>query len=139
MKERLRRTHEGIIQRCLNPNNDRFKDYGGRGITICDEWLKFDNFELWSLSHGYDESLTIDRIDNEGNYEPSNCKFSTKKEQSRNTRRNRVYEINGVSKTLVEIAEELNMNYSSLRKRLVRGWTIEKAMSIQCGEFNGAR
>lgn len=64
-------------QRCLNPNNGNYKYYGARGITICDEWLKFENFAKWALENGYSEKLSIDRIDNDGNYEPLNCRFTT--------------------------------------------------------------
>jgi len=81
-------------QRILNPKNKRFKDYGGRGIIICPEWTDmengFINFKDWSLSNGYIEGLTINRIDNNGNYEPNNCNWITNKENNRNTRRSKV-------------------------------------------------
>ena len=81
---RLYHIWESMKQRCLNSNNKRYKDYGGRGITICDEWLEFIPFRDWSLSNGYADNLTIDRINNNGNYEPSNCRFLSKKENNRN-------------------------------------------------------
>lgn len=78
----------GMKTRCYNENNKDFKDYGGRGIKICDDWLSdFKNFYDWAISNGYQDDLTIDRIDVNGNYEPSNCKWSTRAEQSRNQRR----------------------------------------------------
>jgi len=70
-------------QRCNNVNNDRYQDYGGRGIIVCEEWLDYKTFESWAYSNGWKQGLTIDRIDNEGNYEPSNCQFITREENTR--------------------------------------------------------
>jgi hypothetical protein len=84
---RMYRVWKNMRGRCLNANNPRYKDYGGRGITICDEWIRsFDAFREWALSNGYSESLTIDRINNDGNYEPGNCRFATYKQQAQNQR-----------------------------------------------------
>ena len=69
-------------QRCLNPNNTAYKFYGGRGITICDEWLDFNNFYNWAMANGYSDSLTIDRINNDGNYNPDNCRWTTRSIQN---------------------------------------------------------
>lgn len=77
--------------RCYNPNATRYKDWGGRGITICDEWKNnFQAFYDWAMSNGYADDLTIDRINNDGNYEPSNCRWATRSEQMQNTRRGRL-------------------------------------------------
>lgn len=85
----------GIKGRCFNPKNSRYKDYGGRGITVCDEWLDkkqgFVNFYKWAMANGFSEELTIDRINVDGNYEPNNCRWITKKEQNWNTTRNLKY------------------------------------------------
>lgn len=77
----------GMKSRCYNPNVQKYKDYGGRGIKICEEWLDdFQAFYDWAMSHGYTDALSIDRIDVDGNYEPSNCRWATAKEQRHNRR-----------------------------------------------------
>ena len=77
-------------QRILNPNSQAYKDYGGRGITICNDWLEFIPFRDWSLSNGYKDNLQINRMENDSNYEPSNCNFVTPKENSRNRRSTKI-------------------------------------------------
>lgn len=87
-KSRLYFIWKNMRQRCLNPNNPRFKDYGARNITVCDEWLKsYELFRDWALSHGYEERLTLDRVNNDQGYSPSNCRWATYKEQNNNRRK----------------------------------------------------
>lgn len=85
---RLYRIYYGMLSRCNNANYEAYKHYGARGIKVCNEWAgNFQAFQVWALSHGYDDSLTIDRINNDGDYEPSNCRWTTMKVQSNNRHR----------------------------------------------------
>lgn len=122
---RLYRIWCGIKQRCLNINSPAYKDYGGRGIEICHEWnIDFMNFYNWAIANGYNDNLSIDRINVNGNYEPNNCRWSTMKEQNRNRRDNRFIEINGVNKTISEWVEKFNITYKVFYRHLKNG-TLE--------------
>ncbi|MCL2377816.1 MAG: AP2 domain-containing protein [Defluviitaleaceae bacterium] len=85
-RNKIYNSWRGMKERCLNPNNMHYENYGGRGIRICDEWLNASNFIAWALKNGYKEGLTVDRINNDGNYEPSNCRWTTHGEQAKNRR-----------------------------------------------------
>lgn len=117
-----------ITQRCYNKNCKSFKHYGKRGITMCDEWLHdFMAFYNWSMANGYDNSLTIDRIDVNGNYEPNNCRLVDMKQQERNKRNNRKFTYNGETHCITERCEILGINYRTFKSRFYKyGWTIEK-------------
>jgi hypothetical protein len=116
--------------RCFTPTNKDYSNYGGRGITVCKEWDEFSNFRDWALSNGYADNLTLDRIDVNGNYEPSNCRWVTQKEQMRNVRCNVYATYKGETKLLIEWAEETGIGYNTLRSRyLRRGWSIEKSLT----------
>lgn len=119
--------------RVLNPNHPQYKDYGGRGITICDEWLNdkdgSSNFFKWAESSGYEEGLTLDRIDVDGDYEPSNCKWSTMQEQCFNRRSNVKYTFKGETKTATEWSLSLGGSSSLVRERIRHGWSIERALT----------
>jgi hypothetical protein len=117
--DRLYKTHQGMKARCYNSNSDSYKYYGGRGITICDEWRNsYKAFKEWAINNGYRDDLTIDRIDVNGNYEPSNCRWITNKEQQRNKRTNHLIECNGDIKPLCEWAEIYGINAETIVCRI---------------------
>lgn len=117
-------------KRCSSPNDPAFKYYGGREITVCVEWEKsFVAFRDWALSNGYADNLTIDRIDVNGNYCPENCRWADVQTQMNNTRRNHTITFNGETHTLSEWSRLSGINYMSLKTRLRRGWTIERALT----------
>ena len=125
---RLYRIWKNMKNRCNNPNGQDYKYYGGRGITVCSEWnYDYDTFKKWALSSGYENTLTIDRIDTDGNYEPSNCRWSTRKEQANNMRSNHIIVYNNKEYTMTEFAEEYNICYGYL-KRALKEKTIDEFM-----------
>ncbi len=128
---RIYRIWKGIKQRCINVKHNFYKDYGGRGITICDEWRNdFQAFYDWAITHGYSDDLTIDRINNDGNYEPSNCRWTTNKTQQRNKRTNHLVMYKGEIHTIAEWSEIFDIPYNALYLRLVvRNWSVEKAFT----------
>lgn len=116
--------------RCLNRKNEHYNDYGGRGITICQEWLDdFMNFYNWAIENGYSDDLSIDRINVNGNYEPSNCRWVCETTQANNKRNNKIVEYKGQKKTIHQLAKENNVNYSCLRWRIENGWDIDEALN----------
>ena len=116
--------------RCYDEKNIAYHRYGGRGITICDEWKNdVKAFYDWAMANGYKDSLTIDRIDNDGNYCPENCRWVTRKEQNNNRRDNHKLTFNGKTQSIPEWAEELGLTYGGLYDRLYRGWPIEKVLA----------
>lgn len=121
-RERLYSTYSKMKQRCYNKNNKDYNYYGGRGILICDEWLDKENgyeiFREWSLNNGYTDDLTIDRIDVNGNYKPSNCRWVDMKTQMNNTRQNHMITYNGKTQSLTMWSEELDIPYSTLKEAI---------------------
>ena len=116
--------------RCYNTNCKRYKDYGGRGITVCDEWkYKFINFYNWAEINKYKNYLSIDRINNDGNYNPDNCRWTTAKEQSRNSRRLNLITVNGETRCLTDWSERTGINRTTISWRLNRNWDIDKLFS----------
>jgi hypothetical protein len=109
--KRLYEIWKSMNERCNTKTSSSYVYYGARGIKICDEWKEFPAFREWSLSHGYTDKLTIDRINNDGNYEPINCRWATAKEQARNTSRTRYATIMGVTKPFIEWCELLGLDY----------------------------
>lgn len=126
---RIRTIWVNMKQRCENPNNPNYKYYGDRGITVCKEWQNLETFYEWANSNGYRDNLTIDRIDVNGNYEPSNCRWITMKEQHNNKRSNRIIEYRGQKYTLTQLAEKSGIKKTTLKERLNLGWSVEDAVS----------
>lgn len=118
----------GMRGRCLDPSHKAYKDYGGRGITICDQWR--ESFEVFLSDMGLrPPSTTLGRIDNERGYGPGNCEWSTAKEQGRNRRSNRILAHQGRSQSVAAWAEECGIPYPTLYSRLRKGWPIERALA----------
>lgn len=115
---RLYSTWCQMKQRCYNKNRPQYKDWGGRGIQVCDEWLNdFMSFYNWAIENGYKEGLTIDRIDVDGNYEPSNCRWITLKEQANNKRTNVYLTFNGKTQTMTQWADELGVSHKTIARK----------------------
>lgn len=132
-KTRLYNIHRNIYQRCTNPNNPSYQQwYGSRGISLCAEWRTFKPFEEWALANGYSEDKQIDRIDNDGNYEPSNCRWVTLKEQGRNRRTNVWVEINGETEVMKDWIDDprCSVDTTTVYRRLARGWSPEDALFV---------
>lgn len=119
--DRLRKEWHSMKDRC-KPQYHNSNIYYERGISVCEEWLIFRNFAIWALENGYDDDLTLDRIDNNKSYSPDNCRWATWKEQNNNKRDNVVIEYRGKSQTLKQWSEELNLNYGMLKARWQHGW-----------------
>ena len=127
---RLHQIWRGMKRRCNSTTYDGYKYYGGRGIKVCEEWRNsFQAFYDWSISNGYTDELTIDRINVNGNYEPSNCRWTTMKVQANNRTDNHVVTINGQSKTLTEWADVYGIKQDTMYHRINRGWTAERALT----------
>jgi len=121
-------SYHSMKKRCLNPNCKRYKDYGGRGIEICGEWLKgFDEFADWAKANGYRNGLTIERKDVNGNYEPDNCIWITRQQQAFNKRGSIFVTYKGQSKDLMVWCNELRLTYDTIHNRITCGWSPEKA------------
>lgn len=126
---RLHRIWQNMKARCYRKSAREYENYGGRGITVCEEWRSnYEKFKEWAINNGYADNLTIDRINVNGNYEPTNCRWITNKEQQNNRRDNACYEFNGETKTLAQWSEELGICYKTLQKR-IRKWGVEKAFT----------
>lgn len=126
--------------RCLDSDGDCYQHYGGRGISICDEWKNsFAAFSKWAHANGYADNLSIDRIDCNGNYEPSNCRWATQKEQLRNTRRTKLITFGGETLCMKDMSKKYGVDPTTLRQRLLRGWSIEDALTKKPGEKRGNR
>lgn len=125
-KTKIYKALNAAKDRCNNPNNSMYKNYGGRGIKVCEEWSNengYVNFYNWSIANGYSDELSIDRIDNNRGYSPDNCRWASIKVQANNTSRNRYVTINGETKSVSMWAEEYGICIGTVRDRIKRGWS----------------
>lgn len=131
---RLQKIHRGMIDRCTKKDRPFYEDYGGRGITVCTEWLEsFDSFYFWAISNGYLQDLTLDRSDNDGPYSPENCKWSTRKQQARNRRSSKLWTAFSETKTQSAWMEDPRclVTLPTIRKRMRNGWSFEGSISTK--------
>lgn len=126
---RLYRIYQHMINRYYNENDIRYEKYGKRGIRVVDEWLSFEPFMEWAIANGYNDHLSIDRIDVNGNYSPENCRWADRTTQANNKTSNQKYSYQGKTLTIAEWAREYDMHYKKLWKRLHNGWSIEQALT----------
>lgn len=126
---KLYRVWCSMKERCSNPHNKSYRNYGAKGISVCEEWGNdFSKFQNWAINNGYGDKLTIDRIDTKQNYCPENCRWVTTQQQNRNYSRNHKVEYNGKIYCIVELAEKFDIDYRKLLYRINAGYTIENAI-----------
>ena len=127
---RLGRIYHNMKTRCNNPKYDKYQYYGGKGIGICEDWANsYKAFEEWALANGYNDELTLDRVDVNGDYTPENCQWVSRKDQANNRTSNRMITYNGETKSLQRWADEIGMNYHTLSERIDAGWSVHDAMT----------
>ena len=133
-KTRLYRTYHDMIARCYRPTAQKYKYYGAKGITVCEEWREsYQTFYEWAVQSGYKEGLQIDRIDNSKGYCPENCRWADKVTQENNKTTNRWVDLNGETHTLAEWARIYPIKPATLRQRLNKGWSPELALTAELG------
>lgn len=126
---RIYKTWNNMRSRCNNPKATKYYLYGGKGIEVCKEWKEsFESFYYWSMENGYQENLSIDRIDGEEDYSPSNCRWATNKEQANNTTQNHYLTFKGETHNVTQWAELIGVTPKCLSTRIERGWTVERAL-----------
>lgn len=135
---RLYKIWASMKQRCYCQSQQNYPHYGGRGIVVCEEWRNnYEAFRNWAIANGYCDNLTIDRIDTDGNYEPSNCRWATVEMQRNNMRSNINLTYNGESHTMSEWAKVLGISYSALQQRIGKlRWSVEKALTTPVREVH---
>lgn len=124
--------------RCRDSDSQSYDNYGGRGIAVCERWLKFENF-LADMGPRPTPKHSIDRINNDGNYEPANCRWATKYQQDNNRRTNRMLEYAGLCLTISEWSRRVNISWSAIDTRLERGWSVEEALTVRPRRSNRIR
>ena len=137
-QDRLYSIWRGMLWRCNKNNHGRYS-YAKKGVSVCDDWFDYTAFKSWALENGYSEGLSIDRIDNSGNYEPDNCRWVTVAGQANNKSNNHLLTHDGKTMTLAEWAKESGINYSTLRSRVNRqGLSMDKALCKNTGTRDSA-
>ncbi len=130
---RLYNAHYSMVRRCTDPSNRVYRWYGQRGITVCPEFLDYETYRKWFRDtfkvNDIPPGLSLDRTDNNGDYEPGNMRLATNKEQHNNTSANRILEYNGEKLTVAQWAEKTGIGYDALRSRLRRGWSVEQCLT----------
>ena len=129
-RERLYRIWSNMHERCENPSNVNYKYYGGRGISVCEEWGYYSRFCAWAYNNGYSDEYSLDRINVNGNYEPRNCRWATVKEQANNKRTNKYVDYGGMNLTFSEWADITSVDKRNIAKRITRGWKPEEAIGV---------
>lgn len=126
-RSRLYDVYYSMLGRCYRKTTEHFRYYGGRGIAVCDEWRSsFSAFAEWAKASGYHEGLSIDRIDTNGNYSPSNCRWASKTEQTRNRKNTLRFR----DKPIAQWCEELKVKYGTVKRRIYLGWPMDKALGL---------
>lgn len=123
-----------MVQRCTSPKHKQWPDYGGRGIKVCDRWLNDVRAFIEDMGRR-EEGMTLERIDNDGNYEPGNCRWATRRDQARNRRSSRILTLDGVTRCLQEWAEVSGLKHATIARRLKHGMSLEKAISTPVHDF----
>ena len=137
-KKLLYRTWITMRSRCRNPKTTGYKYYGGKGITVCPEWDNYLVFKKWALENGYQEHLTIERLDNNLNYCPSNCTWITQSEQSKHTSNNKYITIDGVAQTIQEWVNQLKLgSRHGIANARKQGWTTTEYLTWKYQNPNG--
>lgn len=127
----------GMKKRCYLESNPSYEDYGGRGIKVCESWLSsFEVFSEWAIANGYEEKLSIERIDVNGDYEPDNCEWIPLSRQSLNKRNTRYITHNNKTLTLREWSEKLDLSYGALKRRLQVGWSVEETLNTPLAKWS---
>lgn len=129
------RAYMAMVRRCVNPTNRKWRDYGGRGIAVCDRWRGRDGFRVFVEDMGPRPTTkhSLDRINNNGNYEPGNCRWATPTQQQNNKRTSRVLTVGGESASVAEWARMTGVGKSTIKERLRRGWTPDRAVMAKAG------
>ena len=143
-RDRIYPVWQAMLRRCENPESEHYRDYGGRGITVCEDWHDVRKFALWAYNNGFDPTAkvgecTIERRDVNGNYCPENCFWANMKTQSRNKRNNRLLQTTDRRKTITELSEGAGMLESTVSGRLSRGWSVEAALNTPVDKRRGGR